>query len=602
MKKILLSILLSTSIFTAQAQKYVDLGLSVKWATCNLGSHLNEDIGTFYYPGSDIEIIQGKKYKKNDFPQQFTEYSGDINKDPVTKKLGAGWRTPTYNEWSELIDQCTWRYVEYINKNGEKFFGYEVTGRNGNSILLPSNYGNIGYYQTSTPTSNPKKIYVFAFNNKKTLFWKYKYNPYFIKTSCRPVFDNKINSRSSHTQNVVKPAEQNITYKYEVEKLTNNTKGNSIATAYDLYMVSSEVGLNVRSQPNTNSSILGRLANKTQIEVVRLVGNWAEIKYNNKLAYVHSSYIIKINSTVPTSTPIKQDYKKTEEYNTYKVVNAQSLNVRSAPTTKSGVVGILKSGEEIEVISISNNWAKIKYKGKIAYVSVSYLQKVEREKTSQYTTLVSQKQTTNTTTYSKTNTVSKTTSEQSSEESILGYKIRCMYSQNIVKKDDSFNLDWSLILFRQIAKPLYIGTGLGIKNHSTNQNYNISGLPYDNVMGSMTSLYIPIELGLRYPWENGFSFDIYTGPRFDFILGGKTEYKYRGKVVDTIRWSETKENYEKEYDKKLKSTSSLWVFGGGFNIYGFDIGFQYQLNMTDRDELDNNEDYWGVYIGFSYVF
>ncbi|MGL5750461.1 MAG: N-acetylglucosaminidase, partial [Paraclostridium sp.] len=61
------------------------------------------------------------------------------------------------------------------------------------------------------------------------------------------------------------------------------------------------------------------------------------------------------------------------ETTTIKVVNATSLNVRSGPSTSHGIVGKLNKDEKVEVISESNGWSKIKFKGSIAYTSSQYL-------------------------------------------------------------------------------------------------------------------------------------------------------------------------------------------------------------------------------------
>lgn len=57
-------------------------------------------------------------------------------------------------------------------------------------------------------------------------------------------------------------------------------------------------------------------------------------------------------------------------------VNAQSLNVRSGPSAKTRAEGVLHMGERVEVVEISNGWAKINYKGKTAYVSARYINEV----------------------------------------------------------------------------------------------------------------------------------------------------------------------------------------------------------------------------------
>lgn len=60
---------------------------------------------------------------------------------------------------------------------------------------------------------------------------------------------------------------------------------------------------------------------------------------------------------------------------TYYKVTASALNVRSGPGTKNKIIGCLKKGEKVEPSLIEKNWAKINYKGKTGYCSVSYLKK-----------------------------------------------------------------------------------------------------------------------------------------------------------------------------------------------------------------------------------
>lgn len=155
-----------------------------------------------------------------------------------------------------------------------------------------------------------------------------------------------------------------VKYKYSIIILLLCFSLSSIAVrAQGLYEVSSEIGLNVRSQPNTNSTILGRLPHKAQIEVIKFVNNWAEFTYDQQQAYVHSKYIIKVYSS--------------DEIELYRVVNASHLNVRNQPTTQSTIIGSYKLGDQIEVVGITNNWATVLYNGKQAYVSVSYIEKIE---------------------------------------------------------------------------------------------------------------------------------------------------------------------------------------------------------------------------------
>lgn len=59
--------------------------------------------------------------------------------------------------------------------------------------------------------------------------------------------------------------------------------------------------------------------------------------------------------------------------NNYKVTSSSRLNVRKSPSTSGAVIGTFISGQQIEVISINIGWAKVKYNGKIGYVSEKYI-------------------------------------------------------------------------------------------------------------------------------------------------------------------------------------------------------------------------------------
>lgn len=97
--------------------EWVDLGLpcGLKWATSNAG-----------------EVSKSKYY------------------DVASSKMGGTWRTPTYAEFSELINNCRSTWISDYNgtgKNGRIF----TSDLNGMSIFLPADgYWNGGYYDRNT--------------------------------------------------------------------------------------------------------------------------------------------------------------------------------------------------------------------------------------------------------------------------------------------------------------------------------------------------------------------------------------------------------------------------------------------------------------------
>ena len=104
-----------------------------------------------------------------------------------------------------------------------------------------------------------------------------------------------------------------------------------------------------------------------KVTALSKTGDWVKVSSGGKTGYVSVDFInisekIEDNST-PTETTTKY------------VVNADSLNVRSGPGTNYSILGSVKSGTVINVYSITNGWAKIKYNNAVGYVSASYIKK-----------------------------------------------------------------------------------------------------------------------------------------------------------------------------------------------------------------------------------
>ena len=166
---------------TINNHEYVDLGLSVKWATCNVGASSPEEYGNYYAWGEtstkatyteencatyglDISQLQSQGYidgEGNLTPQY----------DAAAANWGGDWRMPTKAEQQELLDNCTWTWT---TQNGVK--GYNVEGPNGNSIFLPAAgfrsgsllyyAGSLGYYWSPAPNeSYSNNAYYLDFNS-----------------------------------------------------------------------------------------------------------------------------------------------------------------------------------------------------------------------------------------------------------------------------------------------------------------------------------------------------------------------------------------------------------------------------------------------------
>jgi hypothetical protein len=130
----------------------VDLGLSVKWASFNLGASKPEEYGKYYAWAATTGYASSESH---DFSWENTPYCTDASNyssssswskynsddaklesadDAATVNLGGSWRMPTHAEWLDLYNECTWTW---ISQNGVN--GYKVSSKkNNNSIFLPA--------------------------------------------------------------------------------------------------------------------------------------------------------------------------------------------------------------------------------------------------------------------------------------------------------------------------------------------------------------------------------------------------------------------------------------------------------------------------------
>lgn len=139
---------------------YVDLGLSVKWATCNVGATKSEDYGNLFAWG---EVEPKETYNwttyfdTNDGGSTFLKYYGEkttleAEDDAAAVNMGGDWRMPTREELHELWDingKCT--TVWTADYNGTGIAGRIVTSNiNGNHIFLPAGINNKGSIWSSS--------------------------------------------------------------------------------------------------------------------------------------------------------------------------------------------------------------------------------------------------------------------------------------------------------------------------------------------------------------------------------------------------------------------------------------------------------------------
>ena len=184
----------SSTTGTHKGHQWVDLGLSVKWATCNVGASTPGDYGNYYAWGETRPKSEYWDDNCSSYGKTWSDIGGDSSRDAVRANWGGSWRMPTAAEYQELIYNCTWTWTTQNGKNG-----YKVTGPNGNSIFLPaagyrrgdalSGGGEYGRYWSSTPDgSNTDFAYgLFFYEGSRFVYWYYRR---YYGRSVRPVLED----------------------------------------------------------------------------------------------------------------------------------------------------------------------------------------------------------------------------------------------------------------------------------------------------------------------------------------------------------------------------------------------------------------------------
>ena len=177
----------------------VDLGLSVKWASCNLGASKPTDYGCYYQWAGTTDVSDtGIKLGWSNCPYHtgsssssgWTKYNtiesyGTVDNktvlesmdDAASVALGGKWRMPTDAEWFELrnADNCSWTWTSIDGVNGYKVQS-KKSGYTDNWIFLPvagyrygdyfDNVGSDGYYWSSSLfTDRTYNAFCMSFNS-----------------------------------------------------------------------------------------------------------------------------------------------------------------------------------------------------------------------------------------------------------------------------------------------------------------------------------------------------------------------------------------------------------------------------------------------------
>jgi N-acetylmuramoyl-L-alanine amidase len=126
--------------------------------------------------------------------------------------------------------------------------------------------------------------------------------------------------------------------------------------------------LNVRKEPSTTSSVMGKLTKGMSVKVYSKQNSWYEIRFSNQKAWVSSEFF-------SIQTDAGKDTQDSGGNGISGTVTAGSLSVRDSSSLNSRIIGNVKKGQSFTILEEVNNWVKIEYKsGSFGWVAGWYLE------------------------------------------------------------------------------------------------------------------------------------------------------------------------------------------------------------------------------------
>lgn len=122
--------------------------------------------------------------------------------------------------------------------------------------------------------------------------------------------------------------------------------------------------LRVRTGPGTSYQVAGSLKKGDTIEITKEENNWYEVSTSFGKGWVSKDYI-------QTSSSSSKAHESTESRSG--LITADSLNVRKEPSLQSQAIGKLKKGSKVKILAQQNNWLKISFSSKTAWISSEFV-------------------------------------------------------------------------------------------------------------------------------------------------------------------------------------------------------------------------------------
>jgi uncharacterized protein YgiM (DUF1202 family) len=141
--------------------------------------------------------------------------------------------------------------------------------------------------------------------------------------------------------------------------------GNTKLAFTNKIMVNVEEYLNIRTEPDENASITGKLYKGSAADIVEQLDGWTKIQSGSVEGYVKNDYILFGDDAYALAKEICP---------LTATANESGLRVRTEPSTEAGVLEVIAEGASFQILEEGEEWTKVQYSSDtVGYLSTQYI-------------------------------------------------------------------------------------------------------------------------------------------------------------------------------------------------------------------------------------
>ncbi|MGL5646530.1 MAG: SH3 domain-containing protein [Clostridium sp.] len=162
-------------------------------------------------------------------------------------------------------------------------------------------------------------------------------------------------------------------YNEYIEKLNGSNVKENNSTLGTIVNVRSN--LRFRSEPTTDSTVLGYFTNGQEVKIIGQANGWTKVSYEGQVGYVDSSYVGLKNNSNQNAVVNEANNNTVSMSATGGVVHVETnLRIRTGATTDSTIIGRLYEGDKVNIVGKDGDWYKIKTSNGTGFVCADYIE------------------------------------------------------------------------------------------------------------------------------------------------------------------------------------------------------------------------------------